>query len=96
MMPRALRLLLLCLALLFGQLGGALHAYAHHGPDQGQPHAACQLCAAYANLDHAVTGTPPAALSAQDHPAPISRLRTGLPPACTPPYRCRAPPARLV
>lgn len=92
----ALRLLLLAAALLLGQLGGTLHGLSHHGPDKGQPHGACQLCAAYSSLDHGATAAAPAVLTGQIFPAPAASVRTTLRLTCAPPYLSRAPPVHLV
>lgn len=59
--------LLLVLALLFAQIGGAAHGIAHaleeRAQDQALPHdKLCDLCATYAQLGGALGGSPPALL----------------------------------
>lgn len=89
---RTLRFLLLAATLLFTQLGGVLHGLSHQVQDQDRPHTPCQLCAAYAALDHAAVGqaAPPPTTQTFAPPAPAADAgRFSLTP---PSYRARAPP----
>ncbi len=56
---RLFRLILLAAALFLAQLGGLAHGIGHFsGGDQDEPHAACELCAAYAAFDHGAATSP--------------------------------------
>lgn len=89
---RTLRLLLLAATLLFTQLGGLLHGLSHQTQDQDRPHTPCQLCAAYAALDHATVGktAPPPALQTFAPPAPVAEA--GIAGHTHLAFRARAPP----
>ncbi len=91
----SLRLLLLIAALLLGQLGAALHGLSHVQEDQDRPHAACELCTAYAALDHAAAAAAPGLPAAGADLAPEARPASGFERAAAPPYRSRAPPVHL-
>lgn len=57
---RLTRLLILAALVVWVQLGGMMHGVGHHpGDDQDEPHAACELCAAYAAFGHGVPSLPP-------------------------------------
>lgn len=58
MTVRGFRLILLVASLLLTQLGGLAHGIGHHPVDQGEPHAACEMCAAYAAFDHGAPSVP--------------------------------------
>ncbi len=86
------RLLLLVCALLLTQLGGLLHGLSHKAQDKERPHAACQLCAAYASFDHAVAGkSPPPPVQASLAPFALPAA-AGMGRVSSLPYRARAPP----
>lgn len=97
MIGPALRLFSLLLLLLALQWGGAAHALSHLHDDHGQPHTPCELCVAYAALDHGLADTTAQAGT----PGPAHHLA---PPAAHPappavegqPYLSRAPPRHLI
>lgn len=88
--------LLLGLAILLGQLGGAIHSLSHLG-DAGKerPHAACQLCVAYSAFDHASPATHAGLTAESLEVAGIEQHRYGHTPRFTFPYATRAPPQHL-
>ncbi|MEW5786323.1 MAG: hypothetical protein AB1899_00575 [Pseudomonadota bacterium] len=55
----AVRILLLSLALLFGQAAGFAHVLGEHAQDDGEPHAACEWCGIQASLGHGLAVLPP-------------------------------------
>lgn len=93
MLARTLRLLLLTAALLLTQLGGLLHGLSHQIQDQDRPHTPCQLCAAYAALDHGAVGQTPPPLAVQTFIPGAPVADSGSAPRPCLPYRSRAPPA---
>lgn len=56
---RLTRLLFLAALMVWVQLGGMMHGVGHHpGDDQDEPHAACELCAAYAAFGNGIPSLP--------------------------------------
>lgn len=90
-----LRLFFLAVFLLLGQWGGLAHGISHAEHEKGQPHGACQLCAAYSALDHGLAGKAPPPAIATPAITPFLYILAGRlsPPAL--PYRSRAPPGAL-
>ena len=89
--------LLLGIALLLAQLGGATHALSHLGEhsDKERPHAACQLCVAYSAFDHA-SPAPHFSLGADTQAVACTEaVRPGHFHRFTPLYASRAPPRHL-
>ncbi len=90
---RSLRLILLVVALLLGQLGALAHGVSHIRDDGYAPHPACEWCLGYAGLDHGIGSTHVdiAVVRAEfiAYLAPL--LPSGR--SAPPPYLSRAPPA---
>lgn len=93
MPARSLRLILLVLALLLGQLGAVAHGVSHIQDDGDARHPACEWCLGYAGLDHGIGSAHAdiAVVRAEFVAYAAPRLPTGR--RAQPPYLSRAPPA---
>lgn len=96
MIRARLRLFLLVVALLLGQLGAVAHGASHARDTGDAAHPACEWCLGYAGLDHGIGAAPldiaVVADKVLDHA--VASLPTGR--AAQPPYLSRAPPVSRV
>lgn len=97
MIGQALRLFSLLLFLLTLQWGGTAHALSHLDDDHDRPHTPCELCVAYAALDHGLADTTakPEAV-AQVHRLAESPAYRAPQAVEAQPYLSRAPPTHLI
>jgi hypothetical protein len=97
MIGQALRIFSLLLLLLTLQWGGTAHALSHLDDDHDRPHTPCELCVAYAALDHGLADTTarPEAAAQVHRLAQTSAYRAPQLVAARP-YLSRAPPSRLI
>ncbi|TCS69467.1 hypothetical protein EDC61_12028 [Sulfuritortus calidifontis] len=97
MIGQALRIFSLLLLLLALQWGGAAHALSHFDDDHDRAHTPCELCVAYAALDHGLADTTakPEAV-AQAYPLVQSSAYRALQAVEARPYLSRAPPTHLI
>lgn len=97
MIGQVLRIFSLLLLLLTLQWGGTAHALSHLDDDHDRPHTPCELCVAYAALDHGLADTT-ARPGVEDQTFFRAEIAAYRAPQCAgaQPYLSRAPPSRLI